>query len=178
VEIHFTTRDLAYISATVATVYGVGFITKMTLGAIPLPGIRTMTGAFFSTLVISIGLMRVQKVGALTLIQFIHGNISGFVFPAVPFLSLIVSGGIAGDLAVKLLKGTYQAKRYVVLACSICYFIEAVFLLYVMILVGYPGAVLQHEIIFSVAVVCLFLGMLGAYTGTKIADKLKKLGMV
>lgn len=178
-KIHnFTTKDLVYISVTVTMVYAVGVITKLTVGAVPVPGMKTITGAFFSTLVISIGLMLVKKVGTLTFIQLIYGIISGFVFPGLPFLSLIVVGGIAGDLTTKLLKGSYEDKKYVISACSICYFIIALVLFYVMILIGYPGAIFLHEVIFCIAIVCLLLGMLGSYVGTGIVGRLKKVGLV
>jgi len=176
---YFTTRDFVYIAAIVAAVYVISFITKMTVGAIPFPGMKMPLDAFFTPLVLSIGLMWVKKVGTFTIVMLIYGIISGFIFPAVVFLfPPVVIGGIAGDITVKLLKGNYEVRKNVILTCSICYFLVALGLFYLMLLMGYPGAILRHEVIFGIAVGCFFLAMLGAYVGTKIAGELRKAGLI
>ena len=42
---YFTTKDYVYVAAIVAAVYVIDFIIKMTIGIIPIPGMRTLTGA-------------------------------------------------------------------------------------------------------------------------------------
>ena len=176
---YFTTRDFVHIAAIVAAVYVLSFITKMTVGAIPFPGLKMLLDAFFASLVISVGLMWVKKIGTFTLIGLIYGIICGFIFPGIFFMfPPVLVGGIVGDITVKLLKGNYEVRKNVILACSICYFVAAFVIFYVMILMDYPQAILRHEVIFGIAVGCSVLAVLGSYLGTKIAGELRRAGLM
>lgn len=183
-EYYFTLKDFTYIAATVAILYIVAVITKLTIGAIPIPGMKTIIGAFFSTIVISIGLMWIRKLGTFTLIMLVYGIISGFIFPAIPFLSLIVIGGLAGDLTAKLLGAKipnniiYEDRIRIILACGVCYFVISVVLFYAMIFLGYPTAILRNDIIFLISIVCFFLALLGSSIGVKIATELRRAGVI
>lgn len=181
---YFSIKDFVYIATIVAILYVVAVITKLTIGAIPIPGMKTLVGAFFSTIIISIGLMWIRKLWTFTLIMLVYGIISGFIFPAVPFLSLTVVGGFAGDLTAKLLglnvpnPEIYRDRKRIVLACAVAYFVILLILFYAMILLGYPRAILRHEIIFAISVVCFLLAILGSSIGVKIAAELRKAGVI
>lgn len=167
-----------YIAAVTATTFVVDVATKMTIGMMPIPGIKTILGALFTMPIVAIGLMWIKKVGTLSVINLLRGIIAGFIMPGLPFMALAIVGGVAGDLATKLLKGNYENGRYVILACSVYMLTVIPVMNYGMLLMGYPEVILTPQLIVSVTLLCVALTALSTFVGTRIATELRRAGVI
>ncbi|MEM1659396.1 MAG: MptD family putative ECF transporter S component [Candidatus Jordarchaeales archaeon] len=118
---YFTTRDLAYVSVTTVMVYVVAFVAIMSVSAFTaFPGAKSIASAFFTAIVLALGAMRVRKIGVMSFVTLLWGLISAFLFPAVPILlPATLSGGVAADILVFLLRKDYSSESATTIACGV-----------------------------------------------------------
>ncbi|MEW6189691.1 MAG: MptD family putative ECF transporter S component [Actinomycetota bacterium] len=178
---YFDRRELVFIGMICVMTIVVVWVVNMTAAAIApgAPGLKSMTAGFFGSIVIAIGLAKVKKVGTLSLIGITTGLFHGFISPAVPILfPSSAIGGIFGDIITKLLRGDYSSRKLIILACANKVFAGTLIIFILMILFGFPRAIMNPFVILAISAVCSILGAAGGYIGTSISGELKKAGVI
>ncbi|MGQ9722696.1 MAG: MptD family putative ECF transporter S component [Candidatus Jordarchaeum sp.] len=149
---YFTTRELVYLALFTVLLYVISFVAIMTGAAISsVPGVKSISSAFFSAVVIALACIKIRKVGTMTFLMFMWGLISGLIFPAVPILlPATVSGGIAADLSVAVFRKDYSSEKATTLATGVRAGISTVVvLLLTLVFGGYQmrGASLLFQVV-------------------------------
>ena len=135
---YFTTRELVYLALITVLLYIVSFVAIMSASLVTaFPGAKSIASAFFTAIILALGCMWVRKIGTMSFIMLLWGLISALLFPAVPILlPTTLSGGIAADLLVALLKTDYSNEKATTLACGVRSGISTVVVLSLVLIFG------------------------------------------
>lgn len=135
---YFTTRELVYLALFTVLLYAISFVAIMTGSAISsFPGVKSISSAFFTAVVIALACMKIRKIGTMTFLMLIWGLISGLIFPAVPILlPATLSGGIAADVFVAASRGNYSNEKMTALATGVRAGISTVVVLLLTLVLG------------------------------------------
>ncbi len=131
--------------------------------------------AFFCT----IGLRRVPKLGALSIIGFLTGGVLIFMSPIMFFNNVIAA--IVTELIVLLVFKNYESRKSIITATTIYMPLTLpVTIVATMMFKGLDlskilGSTLEIAILPPAT---LILGFLGAYFGMKVSDELKRAGKI
>lgn len=104
----WSVRDVTMVGVTAAISIIFGVVIKVLLGPIigNIPGASQFLISMLQAIIISLAIMKLPKVGFLTLLGIITGSIYGFIFPGQLFLFVaFIAAGLVGDVVAVLLGG-------------------------------------------------------------------------
>jgi energy-coupling factor transport system substrate-specific component len=110
-------RDILFLAIIAAAITLAGFITVPIVVAVPLPGIRMVTPALFYGIFLTIGVMRVRKLGCVFIPMFLNGLILLMMSP-IMFINCVFAGAAAEGITLALFRG-YKRDIAAVLAGTI-----------------------------------------------------------
>ena len=174
-----TTRDIVFLAIVAACVTAAGFVVVPLVGAVPLPGMRSLAAAFFYGFFISIGLLKVRKRGAILLVALFNGLV--LLMMSWLMLANNIMAALLTELVVLIVFRNYNNDKAVFLGAGLymCMSLPASFFLAAWLGGPMIGRYLTHPL----PVGLIFLGTAalsfgGAWTGLKIGRELAKAGLI
>lgn len=178
--LYFTTKDLAFMGIMMVVCYIVAFLTiKFLAPLIRIPGSKFIASAFFVSIVLSIMLGKVKKMGTLSLFSLIFGAICGFIVPAEPILfPMIVTCGFIAELVTRTFYKDYANTPSLVLVCAVNKGAIVLFTAGVPPLFGYTINLPPVYYIIGLVLLVTALGAAGGFVGAKIINEIRKAGII
>lgn len=173
----FTVKDIVFIAILSAAITLSGLITMPLVMSVTLFGVRNMASAFLYALFVAIGLLKVRKIGTLTLIGLLHGSVLLMMAP-VMFWSMFI-GALLTELLTLMLFKSYEKEKAI--AFSAVTFIPMTLpftLIFSMLIHGKTFESLVEKPLLSLGIcaLTLLLSYLGTALGLKMGKELKKAG--
>ena len=172
-------RDIIFLAVIAAAITLSGFVTVPLVVAIPLPGIRMVTPALLYGLFLTVGVMRVRKVGSIFIPMLLNGLVLLMMSP-VMFANCLISGIVAEGITLLIFKN-FESDRATLIAggITIPLWFPGDFLIGV-ILGGEQLAQYTTNpwIIIPIFLASVILSFTGAFAGLKIGRELKKAGVL
>ena len=165
----FTIKDIIFIAIMAAALVLAGAVVMPLVMSTSLFGLRNMTSAILYSVLTVIALMKVQKIGTLTLLGIFHGFVLLMMAP-VMFFNMVI-GSFVSELFAWVIFKNYESDKAKVFATTI--FIPMtlpVTFIFTMILHGQS----MKEIIDRpwISIVLCIATVILSYIGTKIGQKL------
>ncbi|MGF7142644.1 glucan phosphoethanolaminetransferase (alkaline phosphatase superfamily) [Anaerotaenia torta] len=173
----FTIKDIVFIAILSAALALAGLLVMPLVMSSTLFGLRNMASAILYSILVLIGLMKVRKIGTLTLIGLFHGSVLLMMSP-VMFWNMII-GGFVSELITWLIFRSYDKNGAKLLAATL--FIPLtipVTLVFTMLLHGQSiGEILNRPVLSGVLFIAtILLSYAGARIGYKIGCELQRAG--
>ncbi len=173
----FTVKDVVFIAILSAAITIAGLLTMPLVMSVTLFGVRNMASAFLYTVLIAIGLLKVKKLGTLTLVGLLHGSVLIMMAP-VMFWTMFLAG-LLTELVVLLVFRNYDHEKAIPFATIL--FIPMTIPLTLItssIVHGIPIQEIVEKPMISLVLVFLTLGLslIGTNVGMKIGKELRKAG--
>jgi len=174
----FMVKDIVFLAVMAALLFLCSAVS-MPVMSIDLFGLRNMITAIFYSLFATVTLMKVPKVGALTLLGFFNAVIL-FMMSPVMFVTNFCSALLAEIVVLLVFRGYEGMKAIVTAACLVPILALPFTALFSMIINGKAfSEVIQASP--TVALTCtgtVVLSLLGGFLGRKIGGELKKAGKI
>lgn len=172
-------RDILFLAIIAAAVTLSGFVTVPIVVAVPLPGIRMVTPALFYGIFLTIGVMKVQKIGCVFIPMLINGLILLMMSP-VMLANCLIAGAFAEGITLALFRN-YKRDMAAVLAGTVAIPLWFPGDLGLSLIIGgeklseYTGRPWITVTFFAAS---LLLSFGGSMIGLKIGRELKKAGVL
>lgn len=167
----FTVKDIIFIAIMSAALVLAGSLTMPFVMNVELFGVRNLTSALMYSILTIIALMKVKKIGTLTLLGFFHGCVLLMMAP-VMFFNMVV-GSIGAELLTFLIFRNYNTEKAQVFATTMFIpFTIPTTLIFTMLLNGKT-----FEEVINKPVISLFLcigTVVLSYISTKLGQKIGK----
>lgn len=173
----FTMKDIIFIAIMSAALVLAGLVVMPLVMSTSLFGLRNMTSAILYSILTIIVLMKVQKIGALTLLGLFHGFVLLMMSP-VMFFNMAV-GSVVSELLTLIIFKSYDSDKAKVFAATL--FIPLTIpttLLFTMIIHGqsFDQIIDRPLLSLSLCVATIILSYLGTKLGQKLGRELQKAG--
>ncbi len=173
----FTMKDIIFIAIMSAALVLAGLVVMPLVMSTSLFGLRNMTSAILYSILTIIVLMKVQKIGALTLLGLFHGFVLLMMSP-VMFFNMAV-GSVVSELLTLIIFKSYDSDKAKVFAATL--FIPLTIpttLLFTMIIHGqsFDQIIDRPLLSLSLCVATISLSYLGTKLGQKLGRELQKAG--
>ena len=173
----FNTKDIVFIAILSAALTLVGVLVMPLVMSYTLFGLRNMASAFFYSIFIIIGLMKIPKVGTLTLIGLFHGSVLLMIAPVMFFTMFL--GAVLGEIIMVLIYRDYSKDSARILTSTL--YIPMTFpmtLAFTVLIHGKTFGEIVENPFATVVLLFLSLGLsyLGSRVGYKISLELKRAG--
>jgi energy-coupling factor transport system substrate-specific component len=172
-------KDVIFLAIIAAAITLSGFLTVPIVVAVPLPGIRMVTPAFFYGIFITIGIMRVGKPGSIFIPMLLNGLVLLMMSP-IMFANCLFSGALAEGLTLLFFRD-FRRDRAVVFAGTILIPLWFPGDFFISILIGGENLekyITQPAIFLTFFILSLLLSFGGSMAGLKIGRELKKAGVL
>lgn len=175
----FKVKDVVFIAILSAAITIAGLVTMPLVMSVTLFGVRNMASAFLYTVLISIGLLKVRKIGTLSLVGLLHGSVLLMMAP-VMFWTMFLAG-VFTEMVVAIFYRNYESDRAIRFASIL--FIPMTIpltLLTSSIIHGVPVSSIVEKPLISLllVVITIILSVLGTNVGLKIGNELRKAGKI
>lgn len=175
----FTLREIIFAAVMAAAMGVIGFIAVPLVSAIPVPGLRSLIVAPFYGVILGVALVRIPKVGMLTLISFFIGVVNSFIAPIMGVL--FMACGIFTDLIAWLLFDRYRSSGAAIVCPGLYMMAMAPFsLLFGLMLArgtSLSAFLLNPLLVIGPALGSLLLGLAGGYLGSKMGRELNQIAV-
>jgi len=173
----FSTRDLTLIGITSALCIVLGVIVRGLVGLVvgKVPGLENFILGTAQGIILTIGILKVNRQYFLTMVGLCMGAIYGFVFPGHPFLFVtFFLSGIIGDLAGKFTHLSYKAP------VSVIFFRVSAGVLGILLAawIGFSDTKLVWSLMIINNVAAGIGAGLGAYFGIRFFKDIQKTGFM
>ena len=173
------TRDIVFLAIVAACVTAAGFVMVPLVGAMPLPGMRSMAAAFFYGFFICIGLLKVRKQGAVFLVALFNGLV--LLMMSWLMLANNIIAALLTELLVLIFFRDFRTDRAVLFGAGLymCMSLPAS-----LIMAGWLGGPMIAKFLAKPGVVGLIflataaLSFGGAWCGLRIGRELAKAGLI
>ncbi len=175
----FTMKDIIFIAIMSAALVLAGLVVMPLVMSTSLFGLRNMTSAILYSILTIIVLMKVQKIGALTLLGLFHGFVLLMMSP-VMFFNMAV-GSVLSELLTLIIFKSYESDKAKVFATTL--FIPLTIpttLLFTMIIHGqsFDQIIDRPLLSLSLCLITIILSYLGAKLGQRLGRELQKAGKI
>lgn len=173
----FTVKDVIFIAILSAVLTVAGFLTMPLVMSVTLFGVRNMFSALIYALFAMLGVMKIKKIGTLTLMGLFHGSVLLMMSP-IMFWNMFV-GALVSELVVFFIYRSYEAVRAQVLGATL--FIPLTLpttLSFTMMIHGKTWQEIMEKPFLSVFICAatVLLSYAGAKLGYKLGKELQKAG--
>ncbi len=173
----FTVKDIVFIAILSAALVLAGLVVMPLVMSATLFGLRNMASAILYSIFTVIGLMKVRKIGTLTLLGLFHGSVLLMMSP-VMFWNMAI-GSLVSELITWVLFKGYESDKAKIFAATL--FVPMTIpttLIFTMLLHGQSFAQIISRPALSglLCVLTLVLSYAGARIGYKIGCELQKAG--
>jgi energy-coupling factor transport system substrate-specific component len=175
----FTLKDIVFLAVLSVVLTLAGMITMPIVMAMPVFGLRNAAAALLYGLFLSIGLLKVRKPGALTLLALFNGAVLLFMTPIMFFNNLFASL-IAEVIALAIFRSYATDKSVVVASALFAPLTLPLSVVFTMLFHGQSFAQVVEDPVLTL-VLCaatVVLSILGALAGAKIGRELKRAGIL
>ncbi|MGI6161984.1 MAG: hypothetical protein ACOYJD_08125 [Christensenellales bacterium] len=172
----FTIRDISFLAIMAALLF-ICSAVAMPLMSITLFGLRNMAMAIFYGLFATMALMRVRKIGAMSLLGFFNAAILLMMSP-VMFVTMTVSAIFAEIIALVLFR-SYQTEKAILTAACLMVPLSLPFTaVFSMIMndVAFSDVVQGSWLVLFICLGTVLLSFTGGFIGRKIGKELRKAG--
>ena len=173
----FTIKDIIFIAIIAATLILTGLITMPLVMSTTLFGLRNMVSAPLYGMFTMLGIMKIKKVGTLTLIGLFNGSVLLMMAP-VMFWTMILGSFISELITFLIYKGYESNKSRVMASTLFIPFTLPTTLLFTMLIHGKTYTEIIKKPVMSI-ILCIgtaLLSYLGAKIGQKLGRELQKAG--
>lgn len=176
-KFNFTVKDIIFIAVISAALTLSGMLTMPLVMSVDLFGLRNMASSLFSALFAMLGIMKVKKIGTLSLIGLFHGFVLLMMAP-VMFWSISLAG-LMTEIIIGLVFKNYETEKSRVAAATL--FIPLSIpgtLIFSMLINGKTVEEVINNGFWSIAFIVgsVVLSYVGAKLGQKIGKELQKAG--
>jgi len=173
----FTVKDIIFIAILSAVLLLAGGLVMPLVMSVTLFGIRNMVSALLYSIFVILGLMKVRKIGTLTLIGLFHGSVLLLMSP-VMFFNMFI-GAILSELITYLIYKSYEKDKSKILATTL--FIPLTLpttFVFTMLIHGMTAAEVVEKPLISagICVATVILSYIGTRIGYKLGKELQKAG--
>jgi hypothetical protein len=173
----FTVKDISFIAILSAALVLAGLLTMPLVMSNHLFGIRNMVSALLYSLFTMLGLLKVSKMGTLSILGLFHGVVLLMMTP-VMFMNMLI-GALVSELVVFAIYRSYDTDKAKFLASVL--FIPMTFpitLIFTMLIHGKTVSEIMEKPLLAVLffVASILLSVLGAKIGYMLGRELKKAG--
>lgn len=176
----WSVKDYTTVGITAAMCIILGVLVKVVLGLVisSIPALGSLILAMVQVIIITLSIMRLPKVGFLTILGVCMGSIYGFIFPAHSFMFVtFVAAGIVGD-SVGWILGGYGKKVGIVGAVLFYRLTVIVFGAVIAWWIGFAKADLAWALILINCAGSVVGVLLGAWIGVKLSAELGRAGLL
>lgn len=175
----YTVRDILFLAVLAAVLLLVGMLTMPLVMAVDLFGLRNLASAPLYGFFCAIGLLRVPKPGALTLVALFLGTVLLMMSPLMT-LNHIIGALLAEGITLLIFRG-YRTKTSILTVCGL--FIPLTLPLSLVFNLAINGKSFAEIITYPLYSVLLSLGtvalsFLGAWLGLRLGRELEKAGVL
>ncbi len=175
----YTVRDILFLAVLAAVLLLVGMLTMPLVMAVDLFGLRNLVSAPLYGLFCAVGLLRVPKPGALTLIAIFLGAVLLMMSPMMTLNHIV--GALLAEGITLLIFRSYQTKTSILIVCGL--FIPLTLPLSLLFNLALNGKSFVEIITHPLYSVLLSLGtvalsFLGAWLGLRLGRELEKAGVL
>lgn len=173
----FTVKDIIFIACIAAAMTLGGMLTMPLVMSIDLFALRNMASAILYSIFAVLGIMKVKKVGTLTLVGLLHSFVLLMIVP-VMFWSLFLSALFA-ELVTWLIFHNYETDRAKIVASTlfIPFSIPATLVFTMIIHDKSINQIIEKPMIsLFICLATLLLSYVGTKLGFKIGTELQKAG--
>lgn len=173
----FTIKDIVFIAILAAAITLSGMITMPLVMSITLFGLRNMVSAIFYSLFTAIALLKVKKIGTLTLIGFFHASVLLMMAPVMFFT--IFLGAFLAELICFFIFKSYHKKGSIEFASTLFIPMTIPFtLIFTMAIHGKDlSEIIERPLIsIFIFITTIILSYIGMTLGIKISDELRRAG--
>lgn len=165
----FTIKDIIFIAILSAALTLAGLLTMPLVMSVTLFGLRNMTSALVYPIFVILGIMKIKKMGTLTLMGILHGSVLIMMAP-VMFWSIFLAA-LLSELITYLIYRNYEKDKAKILAATLFIPMTLPFtLIFTMLINGKNLGEIIEKPFLSVAVCAVTVVI--SYLSTKIGEKL------
>lgn len=175
----FQTGDIVFLAILSVVLLLVSSILMPIVMFTQIFGLRQLFAAPLFAFFCVIGLRRVPKAGAFTIIGFLTGGVLLFMSP-IMFINNTVSAILVEIIALLIYK-TYEKRKAIMLAATLYIPLSLpITILATMALKGQTLNQILDSVLLTIIIPIgtIILSYLGAYFGMKVADELKRAGKI
>ena len=175
----FTIKDIIFIAIMAAALVLAGVVVMPLIMSTSLFGLRNMASAILYSVLTIIALMKVQKIGTLTLLGVFHGFVLLMMTP-VMFFNMVI-GSFVSELMTWIIFKSYESDRAKVFATTmfIPMTLPTTFIFTMLIHGKSVNEILDRPIISLVlCLVTVILSYIGTKLGQRLGRELQKAGKI
>ncbi len=175
----FTIKDIIFIAIMAAALVLAGALVMPLVMSTALFGLRNMTSAILYSILTIITLMKVKKIGTLTLLGLFHGFVLVMMAPLM-FFNMVI-GSIVSELITWIIFKNYESDKAKVVATTL--FIPLtlpVTLIFTMLLHGQSvNEIIDRPVLsLAICIVTVIISYIGTKIGQKLGRELQKAGKI
>ncbi len=175
----FTIKDIIFIAIMAAALVLAGAVVMPLVMSTSLFGLRNMTSAILYSILTMIALMKVQKIGTLTLLGLFHGFVLLMMAP-VMFFNMVI-GSFVSELITWLIFKNYESNTTKVFASTlfIPMTLPTTFVLTMIIHGQSVNEIIDRPVIsLLLCITTVVLSYIGTKIGQKLGRELQKAGKI
>lgn len=175
----FTMKDIIFIAIMAAALVLAGAVVMPLVMSTTLFGLRNMVSAILYSLLTILALMKVKKIGTMSLLGLFHGSVLLLMAPLM-FFNMVI-GSIVSELITWIIFKNYESDRAKVFASTL--FIPLtlpVTFLFTMILHGQNvNEIIKRPLLsLAICIATVILSYIGTKLGQKLGRELQKAGKI